>query len=191
MSEFYLETERILLRQMQPSEAPELFDLDSDPEVMKYLSGGKPSTMETCEKALNGILAYYQRYDNKYGLWFAIEKNSQEVMGWFLLRPDKKNLDDTKNPELGYRLKRKFWGRGYATEGSVGLVDKAFQEFNCDSVFAITMLANNASQNVMKKIGMTFLSDYQEDQCVGPSGDRSAVHYAIKKQEWQSQRGSR
>ncbi len=179
MSDIYLETERIVLREMRRSEAHLLFTLDSDPAVMKYLSGGKTTDLEECEKGILRICDYYEKYDRKFGLWFAEEKGSSENMGWFLLRPDKSQPTDVKNPELGYRLRQKFWGHGYATEGARALVEKAFSKFDCDTVFAVTMTGNLGSQNVMKKIGMNFVGNHQQEECFAPGGDTSAVKFSI------------
>lgn len=184
MKHIYLETQRLTLREMNPDEAPLLFDLDSDPEVMTYLTGGKTSDMAACQKALEKTLGYYKKHNHSFGLWFAEEKSFDEVIGWFLLRPDKKNPNDTLNPELGYRLKKKFWGKGYATEGSLALLEKAFTDLNCDSVFAEAMKGNSASQNVMKKIGMKYAGSFNHPECFGIGADPSAVHYVITKSDW-------
>lgn len=184
MSNIFLETDRMYLREMELHEGDLLFDLDSDPEVMKYLSGGKTTSKDVCERAIKNICEYYNRYNKKFGLWFAFEKETNSYMGWFLLRPDKLRPEDVKSPELGYRLKRGFWGKGYATEGAKALVNKALRELDCDSVFAVTMTSNLASQNVMKKVGMTYTGEYKQDECFAPGGDTSAVHYLITKNEF-------
>ena len=186
MRKTYLETQRLRLRELTPDETDIFFDIDSDPEVMKYLSGGKPSSRELCEKAVQRTYAYYEKYQHKFGLWIAEEKETSDYIGWFLLRPDKKKPEDTNNPELGYRLKKKFWGQGYATEGALALVEKAFTQLHCKSVFAITMVGNLGSQNVMKKVGMQFIGNYEQEECFAPGNDPSAVHYAITMDEWQN-----
>ena len=179
MSSIYLETERMRLRELEPGEASILFDLDSDPEVMRFLRGGQATELDVCIQIIHKIRGYYEKHDHRFGLWFAEEKISQKIMGWFFLRPDKGRPDDISNPELGYRLKKEFWGKGFATEGSQALIGKSFSELNCNSVFAVAMTGNLASQNVMKKIGMKFEGDYKQDECFAPGGDTSAVHYVL------------
>src|SRR5215212_5130912 len=93
-----------------------LVALDGDPSVMRYITGGPPTPRETLEHDhLPAYLDYYERYAG-YGFWVAIEKESGEFLGWFHLRPHDDDLPD--EPELGYRLRRSAWGKGYASEGS-------------------------------------------------------------------------
>jgi RimJ/RimL family protein N-acetyltransferase len=95
-------------------------------------------------------LGWYERSE-RYGFWAAVEKSTGRFVGWFHLRPgDGAGPDE---PELGYRLRREVWGRGYATEGSLALIDKAFTELRADRVYASTMAVNVASRRVMEKAG--------------------------------------
>src|SRR5687767_9756338 len=112
----YLETSRVMLREVQDSDFLLFEDLDSDPEVMTYLTDGRPSSPDDIKAGMERIKAMNQRYQGKFGLWIAIEKTSNEFIGWFLFRPCKKHPEDLKTIELGYRLKKAFWGKGYAPE---------------------------------------------------------------------------
>lgn len=182
MKKKFLETERVYLVEITKDDAPLLLDLDNDPDVMRYLTDGKPSTLEEINKTMERILKIIDKYQYKYGFWLAYTKGSQEFMGWYLFRPDKKNPDDLKNIELGYRLKKKFWGLGYATEVSKEILSIGFGTYQVDSIFAITMKANKASQNVMKKLGMKWEADYTEEDF--PGDNKSAVRYRILKKDW-------
>jgi len=184
MSDVYLETERMVLKKIQTGDAEKFFELNSDPEVMKYISGGEPTPMEECEAIWQRVSALYERYNDKFGTWMAHLKSTDETVGFFILRPDKLKPDTVENPELGYRLYRKHWGKGYATEGSQALVDKAFEFLDCDSVYAVSMTENQASQKIMKKVGMKFIGEYKQDECCAPGGDTAAVEYKITKEEW-------
>jgi len=184
MSKVYLETERMILKTTTPEDAELFFELDADPDVMMYISGGEPSSLERCVQAAQRTYAQYERYQDKFGLWWATLKSSGEVLGWFLLRPDKLKPETVENPELGYRLHKKHWGKGYATEASQALVDKAFKELNCESVYAVAMKGNQASQNVMKKVGMIYIGEFVQDECFAPGMNPEAVEYKITKKEW-------
>lgn len=157
---WYLQTERMDLRQLGPDDEENLFDLDQDPEVMRFLSGGIPSSREQVRAAVIRIEGLFQRYQGRFGLWAAIERGSGEFMGWFLFRPCKKDPDNVERIELGYRLKQKFWKKGYATEGSQAIIAKGFQELSLKEIFAETAKSNLSSQNVMKKVGLTFAKEY-------------------------------
>ena len=178
----YAESERLYLREFTPADAALLYDLDSDPEVMRYLTDGKTTPMEQIQKDMPRILSYADKLDHKLGIWVAHLMDTDEFIGWFLLRPDKKSPDNLKNIELGYRLKKKFWGQGYATEMSRILVDKAFALTTTETVFARTHLLNVGSWSVMKKLGMTFKHEYLEDDFIGE--DKRAVLYEITREQW-------
>lgn len=182
MKQIILETDRVRLVEMEPSDASYLQDLDSDPEVMKHLTDGRPSTPEEIQATIVRVLMLKEQHSPKFGVWLAFEKSNDEFIGWFLFRPDKKNPTDLDNIELGYRLKKKFWGKGYATEVSKALLERGFTELNLNSIFAITLKNNLASQAVMKKIGMTWLLDYIEDQF--PGEDKNAVRFRLLKSEY-------
>lgn len=173
----YLETHRLKLVQFEAEDASLLLDLDSDPEVMRFISGGVPSSEEHITKVIETIMSYRKRFEDRLGIFKSIEKESGEFMGWFHLRPGKNELENLKSLELGYRLKKKFWGNGFATEGSKALVENAFHKQKADEVWARTLKGNLASQNIMKKIGMRFVCDYLETEVHGPA--EPAVRYSI------------
>ena len=119
----FLETERMYFRQFRLDDGPPLFELDSDPEVMRFISKGQSTPLHVLQtKILPGVLKYYEQSPPR-GFWAARFRESREFIGWFHLRPDRIAPDEM---ELGYRLKRAVWGRGLATEGSRELVRRSF-----------------------------------------------------------------
>lgn len=160
----YLETQRMILRELTFEDEDNLMDLDSDPEVMKYLTLGTPSTRIEIKEALIRVRELFLKHNGRYGLWAAIEKDSGKFMGWFLFRPDKAEPDNTDRIELGYRLKKEFWGKGFATEGSRALLKKGFEEYKIPVIFAMAMKRNTSSWHVMKKLGMTYVREYPYDK---------------------------
>lgn len=178
----FVETERMILRELTLEDEQNLFELNGDPEVMKYLTGGKTSTMEEIKTSLSRIVEFQEKHRGRFGFWAAIEKKSNEFIGWFLLRPCLTDLENTRRIELGYRFKKKFWGQGLATEGSLLLLEKGFAEPEVEEVFAVTMKGNLASQAVMKKIGMTFLREFQHKDF--PDSEELDVEYSWMREEW-------
>ena len=160
----FLETGRLILRRFTGDDVDLLVELDADPEVMRYINGGEPtSRAEVVDEVLPAFLDYYERYPG-YGFWAAIEKSTGEFLGWFHFRPPHGGRDD--EAELGYRLRKSAWNKGYATEGSRALIDKGFIEYGVNRVFATTMAANVGSRRVMEKSGLsyvrTFFGDWPE-----------------------------
>jgi len=186
MTTVFLETERLLLRRFSMADVDNLVELDGDPEVMRYINGGKPTPRDEIQNdVLPAFLEYYENFDG-YGFWAAIEKSTGDFLGWFNFRPDKES--GSNDPELGYRLRRSAWDRGFATEGSRALIDKGFTEFGVQRVFASTMKVNMASRRVMEKAGLRFVRHlFQEWPEVIEGDEEGDVEYALTREEWERQ----
>ena len=181
----FLTTKRLLLRRFTPEDVDLLVELDSDPEVMHFINGGRPTPKSEIEHdVLPHFLAFYER-SPRYGFWAAIERSTGEFVGWFHFRPGESAGPD--EPELGYRLRRQAWGRGYATEGSRALIDKGFREFGVQRVYAHTMTVNVASRRVMEKSGLRFVRTFHSDWPDKIPGDEQGdVEYALLREEWEA-----
>lgn len=184
----YLETERLALRHFTADDADLLIELDSDPAVMRYLSGGTPTAPEVVrEHHLPKILAGYEKWGGDLGLFAAQEKDGGAFIGWFILRPEQEGpLDEV---ELGYRLRQAAWGKGYATEGSRALLRKAFTELGVRMVWAETMSVNQSSRNIMEKLEMTLVDTIPvpSDMEMIEGSEHGGVRYEITKEQWEQQ----
>jgi RimJ/RimL family protein N-acetyltransferase len=186
-----IETRRMLLRPLSADDAGLLHELDSDPEVMRYLSGGPPTPLQAIEsRILPGMLAIAAAGDG-HGAWAAMDHASGAFVGWFMLRPG----SDGVSSEAGYRLLRRWWGRGLATEGLEALLQRAFVEMGRERVFGTTYEENHASRRVMEKAGMRLVRRFRpgaEQLAAGntfePTDEEpwpgEDVEYAIGRQEW-------
>jgi RimJ/RimL family protein N-acetyltransferase len=187
-----LETERLILRRFTEADVDHLFDLNNDPEVMRFINGGTPTPREVIQKdILPGFLQYDERYPG-YGFWAAIEKASGEFVGWFSFRAEEGAPDEIS---LGYRLHKAAWGKGYATEGARALIRKGFTELGVRRVIATTYEDNLASRRVMEKVGMRLVRRFRlspEDLMNADSfhttsveiWDGDDVEYALEKADW-------
>ncbi|MER5373287.1 GNAT family N-acetyltransferase [Streptomyces sp. NPDC002553] len=184
--DMYLETERLTLRRFTAADADLLIELDSDPAVMRFLTGGAPTAPEVIrESHLPGIIAGYERWRGDLGLFAAHEKDGGAFIGWFCLRPERQGpLDEA---ELGYRLRQAAWGRGYATEVSRALLSKAFTELGLRMVWAETMTVNHGSRNVMEKLAMTLADTIPTppDMMTVEGSEHGGVRYEITKEQWE------
>jgi RimJ/RimL family protein N-acetyltransferase len=185
-----LETERLILRRFTTDDVDNLFELDSDPEVVFYVTGGVTTPREEIETDdLPTFLAYYDRGD-AYGFWAAVERSTGDFLGWFHFRPGEGHPDD--EPELGYRLRKSAWGKGYAAEGSIALIDRGFREHGVRRVVAETMVVHTGSRRVMEKAGMTVSRVFHQEWPYRIPGDEQGdVEYEITRAQWERQRGAR
>jgi RimJ/RimL family protein N-acetyltransferase len=184
----FLETDRMVLRRFTEADVDNLVGLDSDPGVMRYINGGKPTPRDEIENdILPAFLSYYDRFAG-YGFWAAVERSTGEFLGWFHLRPPKGG--DPDEPELGYRLRASAWGQGYGTEGSRALVRKAFAELGARRVFASTMTVNVASRRVMEKAGLKYVRTFHMEWPERIEGDELGdVEYVLDRADWEQQGG--
>jgi RimJ/RimL family protein N-acetyltransferase len=153
MMPFQLATDRLLLRKLVAEDLDALVELDSDPEVMRYLTDGKPTPRELyVETMLPRMLAWAA--DHPVGFYAAIHEG--EWIGWFHLRP---SIADEAALELGYRLKRSAWGHGIATEGSRALASFAVDELRPPWIDGCARPDNLASIAVLQKCGLTYVDN--------------------------------
>ena len=184
----FLQTERLVLRRFTADDADLLIELDSDPAVMRYLTGGEPTAPAVVrESHLPGILGAYAGWGGNFGLFAAHEKDGGSFIGWFCLRPRKGGPTD--EVELGYRLRQQAWGNGYATEVSRALLGKAFVELDVRLVWGETMFTNLPSQNVMEKVGMTVAEAIPtpDDMTMIEGSELGGLRYEITKEQWEHQ----
>lgn len=184
----YLETERLRLRQFTDGDADQLVSLDADPEVMHFITGGRPTPRAEIEQeVLPAFLAYHRQWRH-LGFWAVEVRASEEFVGWIHLRPAQGH--PPQEPELGYRLRRDSWGRGYAAEGCRALIDKAFAQHDVQRIVAETMAVHAASRRVMDKCGMRLVRTFHADWPYPIPGDEMGdVEYAITRGEWATRRG--
>lgn len=176
-----LETDRLTLRRFTIADVDALTDLDSDPEVMFFITGGRPTPRaEIAEEVLPHWLALDARGDG-YGFRAAVERATGDFLGWFHLRRE------SRGAELGYRLRRAAWGRGYATEGSRSLISHGFAVLGAERIHAETMAVNATSRRVMEKAGLRYVRTFTADWPDRIPGDEEGdVEYALTRAEWET-----
>jgi RimJ/RimL family protein N-acetyltransferase len=179
-----LETARLRLRRFVPADLDRLVEIDSDPEVMRYISYGEPTPRERYElDVLPRILAAYQATP-LLGFWAAETRAGGAFIGWFHLRPDR---IDAGEQELGYRLRRAAWGQGFATEGSRALLAHGFDTVRATKLSARALVGNRASRHVMEKCGFVLEREFVYSEQFIPgrtAAERAAVKYSITRPQW-------
>lgn len=149
-----IQTKRLNLMPLQLSDDQNLFSLTSDVDVMKYIRE-VDSDIFQAKKKIRELLNYTESNPD-YGMWMARSRETNEFVGFVILIHIDLNID---NPvEIGYRLHKKFWKQGLATEMATRI--KKYAEVDLKiKICAITIEANLGSQNVLKKIGLSYKED--------------------------------
>ena len=144
-----LETERLTLRRVTMADLDVMAQLNSDPEVMRYIGDGTVWTRAQSEARIRRILHVYEIFPG-LGLWIGEEKSTGQLIGAYALI----YIPKTVEVEVGYRLSKSAWGRGFATEGARALVRYGIVELGLNRVVGLTHPANDASKQVLMKAGL-------------------------------------
>lgn len=144
------QSERLLFRQFTLKDAGLLVELNSDPEVLKYVH--EPATTEeNAPDILKNIIL--PQYELKLGRWAVHKKYTGEFIGWAGL----KYISERDEIDLGYRFKKQYWEKGYATEAANTCISYGFVHLNLQRIIARAHVENIASLKVIEKCGMKFL----------------------------------
>jgi RimJ/RimL family protein N-acetyltransferase len=150
------DTERLNLRRWDGAHADEFAEMNADPEVMRFLNGGVGLSREESNEVSDHIAAHWEDYG--FGLWAAIERSSGEMIGFLGICHPLWHPQHVEAVEVGWRLRRRAWGRGYATEGARASLEAGFGELGLDQILAFVHPQNGRSRAVMRRLGMTFLA---------------------------------
>ena len=155
-----LQTNRLILRPLEISDAQAMFDMNKNPEVHKYL--WQTTEKNICEsiKVIEYVQEQYKK--NKIGRFATILKETNEFIGWTGIKfvNDQTENGNTNFYDYGYRLDEKFWNKGYATEASIAWLDYGFNQMKIEKMNAYTHFENGASNHILQKVGFNFIEDY-------------------------------
>ncbi|TGE28955.1 GNAT family N-acetyltransferase [Hymenobacter metallicola] len=161
-----LETPRLLLREMLPTDAPGILALDSDPEVLRYVPG---QLLKTLEEAA-GVIAYIrQQYaQNGIGRWAVVRRDTQEFIGWcgIKLVNDYHTNGRTNYYDIGYRLLRQHWGQGFASEAARASLAYAFDTLKLPEIHATARRENLASCRILERLGLRKETEFRQDDAL-------------------------
>jgi RimJ/RimL family protein N-acetyltransferase len=185
-----LMTQRIRLVPMKPEHLPHLVELDSDPEVLKFILGRARSRQEVHD-FWGPVCAETDADAVGLGWWIGVRREDDDFLGWWDLSPEVPVSEQPTRAEAGWRLARRHWRQGYATEGAAALLQHGFDTVGLRTVWAETMAVNQPSRSVMAKLGMRHIrTDHRSWDNPLPGAEQGEVVYEITRNEWLSRRGT-
>ena len=157
-----LETDRLLLRPLELTDADDMFAMDSNPEVHKYLWQTPAQHIDEVIKVIDYVRSQYEK--NNIGRFATIVKETNEFIGWTGIKfvDDHVENGNTNFYDYGYRLNENFWNKGYATEASKAWLDFGFNQMKIDKMNAYTHSENGASNHILEKVGMKLMENYPD-----------------------------
>jgi RimJ/RimL family protein N-acetyltransferase len=179
-----LHTERLTLVPLADEHLEWEVELDSDPEVMRFLSG-RASTRAEVEADHARRMAAAQKVD---GLGFWVGLVDEEFVGWWTLQPahGPDQPDDPGVADLGYRLLRRQWRKGLATAGARELVRYGFDDVGVDRIIAQTLSFNAGSRAVMERVGLTYVRTFRTSMTAPLEGiEEGEVEYEMTREQWE------
>ncbi len=154
-----LETERLILRRLEPGDLHALYALYRDPEVRRHFPEGT-LTFEQTKEELDWFLDGHPS-DARLGLWATIERSSGHFVGRCGLLPW--TIEGQAEIEVAYLIDPAFQGRGFATEATLGIVRHAFETLHVPRLISLIGAQNAASRRVAEKAGMAFEKEIVDD----------------------------
>ena len=184
MTQQMLRTDRLHLVPLAEGHLEHEVELDGDPEVMRYLGAGHARTRAEVEEAHRGRLQVAGRVA---GLGFWAGFAGGHFVGWWILEPPERADQGpvAGQGELGYRLLRRYWRQGLASEGARELIRHGFDNLDLVRIFAETMAVNAASRATMTSLGMRHVRTFHPDVDEPVAGsEHGEVEYAITREQW-------
>ncbi len=181
-----LTTERIRLEPMTGEHLPLLVDLDADAEVLRYIVGRARSAQEA-QDVWAPICDDVDADAVGLGWWVGRTADDGDFLGWWNLSPVRPVPAAPSSAEAGWRLARRHWRQGYATEGARALLEHGFTTVGLDVVWAETMAVNAPSRRVMARLGMRHVrTEHRSWEHALPGADQGEVVYSTTREQWSS-----
>lgn len=167
MRKILFHSDRLIFKEFHQNDAPQLYLLNADPEVIKYTGDPPFESIEDAQKFVENY-DHYQKYG--FGRWATFLKSNNEFIGWCGIK-----LNEQGDHDLGFRFYKKHWGKGFATEAAKACLDHGFNKLGLNAIIGRAANENLASIRVLEKLGMEF---YKEDSCGHFTG---AKYYRINR----------
>lgn len=171
------ESERFYMRCITLDDVQDFYEIDSDPEVHKFLGNEPVDSVEKSEVMVKDVLKQYEVFG--IGRSAIIDKSNGDFIGWTGIKWETDPINDKKGyHDLGYRLKRKHWGKGIATETALASLEYGFNDLKLDVINGAAVNDHVVSNHILKKVGLKFVEQFYYH------GDELCNWYELKKSDW-------
>lgn len=159
-----LETERLILRPLELSDADDFFEMNDNPNVNRYLRNPLKTEAEA-EKYIRKIINEYGQ--NGIGRFAAVLKETNKLIGFSGLKLRATEENNYSNIyDLGYRFAEEHWKKGFATEAAMAWLDYGFNQMELQTIYACAVTENIASNTVLRKLGFEFTNEYMVNDII-------------------------
>ncbi len=154
----HIETDRLIIRDIEEYDAEGFFELDSDPDVHEYIGKKLIKTIQEAKQVIDFIRNQY--IENGIGRWAIIDKKTNDFIGWTGLKYEQGLRENFSYYDLGYRLRKKYWGNGIATETAIESLKYGFEKLDLKEIGAAADVNHLVSNKILTKIGLKFIETF-------------------------------
>ncbi len=156
-----LQTDRLKLRELTEDDDVGMFEMDSDPEVHRFILNQPLTDIQQSREIILMIQKQYREHG--IGRWAVISKETNEFIGWAGIKIEHNVNQHDQFYDLGYRFIQKHWNKGYATEVVKGLIKYGFEELKLEKICAFPFTRHVVSARVLEKCGFKVINHFLED----------------------------
>ena len=158
--DYQIETPRLLLRPFIIEDAHAMFELDSDPRVVRYVGNKPVKSLDETRKIMKHVFAQYER--NGIGRMTVVLKDTNEIMGWSGLKLEDNNTYNGQINfyDLGYRFMPRFWRKGYGFESAQASLDWGFNVLKLKKISGFVQQGNIGSRRILEKVGLIYTNTF-------------------------------
>ncbi len=174
---YLFKSTRLGFRNWTNDDIPQMAAISGDKEVMRYF----PATA-TLEQTERFIKRMQQQYEQRGHCYFAVDRlDTGEFIGFIGLAYQDYEADFTPCVDIGWRLKKTAWRKGFATEGAIACIQYGFERLELEEIYAVAVVPNIPSFGVMKKAGMQKAGSFEHPKLLDNEYLKDCIYYVIKR----------
>ena len=178
-----IETERLRLRNWRKDDAGPFHEHLNRPNVMRWLGGVR--TREFMDEVVGKFIHWQD--ERGFTFWVVERKEDGEFLGFYGLKvADGVNSTVPGDIEVGWRFREDAWGKGYAKEAAIASLDHAFTVLGAPRVVALTVVGNEMSWGLMKRLGMALHEELEYVDLAWPDSMNPTIVYVVTREDWEA-----